>query len=311
MNKNDEILVLGGSGLVGSSIIRKLKSCGYKNIHNPRSSHLNLLSKPDVCSYMAINRPDIVIMAAAKVGGIGANIRSPADFGFINGMMNLNVIDCAYRNQIKKLLFLGSSCIYPRECEQPMKEEYLLTGPCEPTNEMYALSKIYGLKLCEAYNKQYGTNFISCQPCNIYGEGDHFDLENSHVIGSLITKFHQAKMNAIPNVSVWGNGSTKREFLYVDDCADACVFLLENYNESQFLNVGTGEDISIKELANLIKEVVGYTGNIVFDNSKPNGMPRKLLDTTRINKLGWKAKIGLREGIEKTYAWYCKNVKGA
>jgi GDP-L-fucose synthase len=311
MNKNDEILVLGGSGLVGSAIIRDLKRKGYKNVLSPRSTHLNLLSKTDVCAYMATNQPDVVIMAAAKVGGIAANMESPADFGFLNGMMNLNVIDCAYRNGVKKLLFLGSSCIYPRDCKQPMVEEDLMKGPCEPTNEMYALSKIYGLKLCEAYNTQYKTNFISCQPCNIYGEGDHFDLKNSHVMGALINKFHNAKITSASNVVIWGDGTARREFLYVDDCADACTFLLENYNESQFLNVGTGEDISIKDLSNIIKDIVGYEGKLIFDTSKPNGMPRKLLDTTKINNLGWKATTSLEDGIKKTYNWYIKNVQGA
>jgi GDP-L-fucose synthase len=305
--KNDKIFVLGGSGLVGSAIIRNLKQKGYTNIVSPRSSNLNLLDKSDVGSYMADFEPDIVIMAAAKVGGIGANIKYPADFGYINGMMNLNVIDCAYKTGVKKLLFLGSSCIYPRNCPQPMKEESLLQGPFEPTNEMYALSKVLGLKLCEAYNKQYGTNFIAAQPCNIYGEGDNFSPENSHVVAGLIEKFHKAKINNDKSVVMWGTGSAKRELMYVDDCADACVFLLENYDNTQFINVGTGEDISIKDLGEIVKKVVGYEGEIEWDVSKPDGMPRKVLDVTKINTLGWRHNISLYEGIEKTYKWYLNN----
>jgi GDP-L-fucose synthase len=308
--KDKAILILGGSGLVGSAIIRNLKYKGYKDIFYPKSKDLNLLIQDEVCSYMSDLKPDIVVMAAAKVGGIAANIKSPADFGYINGMMNLNVIDCAYKNKVEKLLFLGSSCIYPRECPQPMKEESLLQGPCEPTNEMYALSKIYGIKLCEAYNKQYGTNFISCQPCNIYGEGDHFDLENSHVVGALINKFHKAKMENSPNVVMWGTGSAKRELLYVDDCADACVFLLEKYNDSKFINVGTGHDISIKDLALEIKNIVGYFGDIIWDTTKPDGMPRKVVDVSKINSLGWKANTSLTDGLMKTYNWYLNNIKG-
>lgn len=304
--KNKTVLVFGGSGLVGSAIIRNLKSKGYTDIVAPRSSQLNLLVPSDVCAYVSEVQPETIVMAAAKVGGIAANMREPADFGYVNGMMTLNVINCAFKNKIPKLLYLGSSCIYPRMCQQPMVEESLMQGPCEPTNEMYALSKIYGLKLCEAYNKQYGTNFIAGQPCNIYGQGDHFEGENTHVIGALISKFHKAKINNDPTVTVWGGGTVKREFLYVDDCADACVFLLENYNESQFINIGSGEDLTMRELAETIKEVVGFNGQIVWDINKPEGMPRKVLDVSRINKLGWKHKINLKEGLIKTYEWYCK-----
>lgn len=310
IDKNSTILVLGGNGLVGSAIVRCLKSNGYKDILSPRSSQVNLLNPANVCAYMAEAAPQYVIMAAAKVGGIGANIKSPAQFGYMNGMMNLNVIDCAYKNRVQKLLFLGSSCIYPRECPQPMKEEYLLQGPCEPTNEMYALSKIYGLKLCEAYNKQYNTNFISAQPCNIYGVNDHFDLENSHVVGALINKFHYAKERNDSEVVMWGTGSAKRELLYVDDCAEACVFMLENfdYAKDPFLNVGTGEDISIKDLAYMIKDIVGFNGNITWDATKPDGMPRKVLDVSKINNLGWKHKTSLYDGLVKTYTWYRKEI---
>ena len=307
-SKNDTILVLGGSGLVGGAIIRNLRYKGYKNIFSPRSSQLNLMDKAEVYAYMDDLNPSVVVMAAAKVGGIMANMKAPADFGYINGMLNLNVIDCAYKAKVGKLLFLGSSCIYPRLCPQPMVEESLMQGPCEPTNEMYAISKIYGLKLCEAYNRQYSTNFISCMPCNIYGEGDHFNSENSHVIGALISKFHAVKTSNNTTVTLWGTGTAKREFLYVDDCADACVFLLENYNDSQFVNVGTGEDYTIKELALMIKDVVGYNGEVLWDTTKPDGMPRKVLDTSRINKLGWKYSTNIKDGLQKTYDWFLKGV---
>lgn len=307
-NKTDSILVLGGSGLVGKAIIRNLKLKGYKNVFSPPSRSLNILDKGELFGYMHDLEPKVVIMAAAKVGGIGANIKEPADFGYINGMLNLNVIDCAYKAKVDKMLFLGSSCVYPRLCPQPMVEESLLEGPFEPTNEMYALSKVYGLKLCEAYNKQYGTNFISCMPCNIYGPGDHFNSENSHVVSAMITKFHKAKQENLPSITLWGAGTAKREFLYVDDCADACVFLLENYNESQFVNVGTGTDCTIKELALMIKDIVGYNGDIVWDTSKPDGMPRKVLDTSRINRLGWTHSTNIKEGLQKTYEWYIKGV---
>ena len=306
--KSNTVLVLGGSGLVGSAIIRNLKQKGYTNIVAPRSSQVNLLNTSEVCSYVVEVQPDAIVMAAAKVGGIAANIKAPADFGYMNGMMALNVINCACVCKIKKLLFLGSSCIYPRACPQPMKEESLLQGPFEPTNEMYALAKVYGLKLCEAYNKQYGTNFISCQPCNIYGEGDHFDPETSHVVGGMITKFHKAKINNEESVVLWGDGSARRELLYVDDCADACVFLLENYNESPFINVGTGEDVTIKELALAIKEIIGYNGNIIWDTSKPGGMPRKVLDVSKLNKLGWKHQVDLKVRLTKAYNWYLKTI---
>ena len=307
--KNDTILVFGGSGLVGSAIIRNLKSKGYKNIYSPRSSQVNLLSPSHVCSYISEVDPQYVIMAAAKVGGIQANLNSPADFGYINGMMNLNVINCCHQNRIKKLLFLGSSCIYPRNCPQPMQESSLLQGSFEPSNEMYALAKVFGLKLCEAYNKQYGTNFITAQPCNIYGEGDNFDPNNSHVVAGLINKFHKAKINNEPTLEMWGTGSARRELLYVDDCAEACVFLLENYNDSHFINVGSGEDLTIKELVIMIKDVVGYNGELTWNSNKPDGMPRKVLDVSRINNLGWKHTISLRDGLIKTYDWYLKNRK--
>jgi GDP-L-fucose synthase len=306
--KNDNILVLGGSGLVGSSIIRNLKAKGYSNIHSPRSSTLNLLDKTDVCAYMSEIQPEVVVMCAAKVGGISANIKYPAEFGYINGMMSLNVIDCSYKNRVNKLLYLGSSCIYPRNCPQPMTEDSLLQGQFEPTNEMYALSKVFGLKLCEAYNKQYGTNFITVQPCNIYGVGDNFNPENSHVVAGLIGKFHKAKINNTPSISMWGTGNAKRELMYVDDCAEACTFLLENYNDSQFINVGTGVDITIKELSELVKEIVGYNGELTWDISKPDGMPRRVLNVSKINALGWKHTINIKEGLQKTYEWYLKNV---
>jgi GDP-L-fucose synthase len=294
--------------MLGSSIVRILKMFSYKKIFYPSSKELDLQNKRNLLDFLISNNIEYVFMAAAKVGGIQANINSPADFGYINGIINLNVIDSCKIANIKKLLFIGSSCIYPRECQQPMKEEYLLTGKFEPTNEMYSFSKAYAIKLCEAYNTQYGCNFITAQPCNLYGEGDHFDTENSHVISSLITKFHNAKINGSDKVIVWGDGSPRREFLYVDDCACACLFLMEQYNGHSMINVGTGTDISIYELAQLIKTITGFEGNIEFDTSKPNGMPRKLLDVSRLNSIGWKHTININEGLQKTYEYY-KGIK--
>jgi GDP-L-fucose synthase len=309
MDKQNNIVVFGSSGLVGSAIARNLAIKGYKNIYTPSRKTVNLLNKPEICAYLSENDVGYVFLAAAKVGGIAANMKEPASFGLENGLINLNVIDCCYLTKVKKLLFLGSSCIYPKNCPQPMKEEYLLEGKCEPTNEMYALSKIYGLKLCEAYNKQYGCNFISCQPSNIYGIGDHFDSENSHVVSALISKFHKAKINNDPFITLWGTGSAMRELLYVEDCADACISLMENYNNPQFINIGTGIDISIRDLANMIKGIVGYQGLIQWDSSKPDGMYRKILDVSRIHEFGWKHKTNLQEGLQKTYEWYLGNKK--
>jgi GDP-L-fucose synthase len=248
-----------------------------------------------------------VFLAAAKVGGILANNSFPAEFIYSNIMVQTNVIHSAYRTGVKKLLFLGSSCIYPKHCPQPMKEEYLLTGPLEPTNEPYALAKIAGIRTCQSYNRQYGTNYISVMPTNLYGPNDNFDLETSHVIPALIRKFHEAKIQSNSSVTIWGTGSPRREFLHVDDLADACIFLMNHYDESDMINIGCGEDISIAELALLIKDVVGYTGNIEYNIDKPDGTPQKLLDVSKLKGLGWQPKLSLREGIKKTYEWYCQN----
>ena len=303
MNKSARILVTGAGGLVGSSIIRKLKESGYKQILQYTSKQVDLTDRDATMKTLLSLSPKYIFHCAALVGGIKRNMAQPADFGMKNSEINNNVIRLAHECK-SKLLFLGSSCIYPRECPQPMKEEYLLTGPCEPTNEMYALSKIYGIKLCEAYRKQYRDNFITCQPRNVYGEGDHFDLENAHVVGALINRFHTAKENGDGSVKLWGTGSAKRELLYVDDLASACVHLMETYNDRQMLNIGTGIDYTIKEIAETIKGVIGYTGDIEWDHTKPDGMPRKVVDVTRIHELGWNHTIDLEDGIKKTYQYF-------
>ncbi len=305
MNKSSRILVTGAGGLVGSAIVRKLKESGYKQILQYSSKEVDLTDRNATMESLLSLSPKYIFHSAALVGGIKRNMSQPADFGMNNSEINNNVIRLAYECN-SKLLFLGSSCIYPRECPQPMKEEYLLTGPCEPTNEMYALSKIYGIKLCEAYRKQYGSNFITCQPSNVYGEGDHFDLENAHVVGALINRFHTAKENGVGSVKLWGTGSAKRELLYVDDLASACVHLMETYSDGQMINVGTGVDYTIKEIAEAIRDIVGYSGDIEWDHTKPDGMPRKVVDVTRIHELGWKHTIDLDEGIQKTYDWFLK-----
>jgi len=309
MDKEDLIVVTGGTGLVGSGIVRKLKENGFKNIWYPsRSTGMDLSN--DCCNFISsVKSKDVkyIFHAASLVGGIKRNIDFPADFGMVNSLINNTVIRAAYESDAK-LLFLGSSCIYPRECDQPMKEEYLMTGKCEPTNEMYALSKIYGIKMCQAYRKQYGSNFITCQPSNIYGVGDHFDLENAHVVGAMINRFHEAKILDKSDVTLWGTGSAQRELLYVDDVADACVFLMENYNDDGLINVGTGEDVTIKQLAEMIREVVGFAGEIKWDDTKPDGMPKKLLEVSRIHEMGWQHKTSLKEGLIKTYNWYLENV---
>jgi GDP-L-fucose synthase len=258
-------------------------------------------------SFFEEQRPEYVFLAAAKVGGIWANNSFPAEFIYSNIMVQTNVIHSAYRTGVKKLLFLGSSCIYPKHCPQPMKEEYLLTGPLEPTNEPYALAKIAGIRACQSYNRQYGTNYISVMPTNLYGPNDNFDLETSHALPALIRKFHEAKIKSNSSVTIWGTGLPRREFLHVDDLADACIFLMNHYDESDIINVGCGEDISIAELALLVKGVVGYTGDIEYDIEKPDGTPRKLLDVSRLRDLGWQPKLSLEEGIKKTYEWYCQN----
>ncbi len=306
MNKSSKIYVAGHRGLVGSAILRKLESDGYRNIICRNSGELNLTVQAGVNAFFEKERPEYVFVAAAKVGGIYANNTYPADFIYINLMIEANIINASYLYGAKKLLFLGSSCIYPRECPQPMKEEHLLSGYLEPTNEPYAVAKIAGIKICQSFNRQYGTNYISVMPTNLYGINDNFDLKDSHVLAALIRKFHDAKEAGEPSVEIWGTGAPVREFLFVDDLADACVFLMEKYNGSEIINIGTGKGITIKELAELIKDITGYSGELVFDRSKPDGMLRKVLDVSRLNALGWKAKTGLRQGIERTYEWYVK-----
>ena len=304
MNIKDKIYVAGHNGLVGSSIKRRLERDGYNNIICRSSSELDLRRQDAVEIFFERERPDYVLLAAAKVGGIAANNTFPAQFIYENIMIEANVINAAYIYKVKKLLFLGSSCIYPKFAEQPIKEEYLLDGKLEPTNEPYAIAKIAGIKMCESYNRQYGTNFISVMPTNLYGPNDNFNLETSHVLPALIRKFHEAKAENRSHVVLWGTGKVSREFLYVDDLADAAVYLMNTYDSSGIVNIGAGEDLTIQELANIIKEVVGYKGEIVYDTTKPDGTPRKLLDTSKLNSLGWKAKTSLKQGIELTYDWW-------
>ena len=308
MDINAKVYVAGHNGLVGSAIVRSLKAKGYHNLVLRSSRELDLRQQQAVDDFFAQEKPDYVFLSAAKVGGIQANNIYRAEFLYDNLMIESNIIHSAYRHKVQKLLFLGSSCIYPKLCSQPMKEEYLLTGFLEPTNEPYAIAKIAGLKLCENYCRQYGVNFISAMPTNLYGINDNFDLANSHVLPALMRKFHEAKINHASTVTVWGTGTPLREFLYVDDLADALLFLMQNYNETEFVNVGTGEEVSIKELALTMKAVVGFEGELVFDTTKPDGTPRKLLDVARLKAAGWQATTDLKTGIEKTYAWFLENV---
>ena len=304
MDKNAKIYIAGHRGLVGSAIVRKLQSLGYTNFLTRTSRELDLRSQAAVAEFFEQEKPDYVFLAAAKVGGIMANSTYGAEFIYDNIMIQTNIIHNSYKNGVKKLLFLGSSCIYPKFAPQPMKEEYLLTGELEPTNEPYAIAKITGIKMCQAYNRQYGTNYISVMPTNLYGPNDNFDLETSHVLPAMIRKFHEAKVNNSPEVVLWGTGSPKREFLHVDDLADACIFLMNNYTDPGIVNIGTGEDLTIKELAEMIKDIVGFEGKITWDSSKPDGTPRKLLDVSRLNRLGWKVKIEFEEGIYSVYEWF-------
>ncbi|WP_163182727.1 GDP-L-fucose synthase [Neobacillus sedimentimangrovi] len=307
MNKDSKIYVAGHRGLVGSAIVRKLEEKGYTNVVFRTSKELDLRDKYAVDNFFAEEKPEFVFLAAAKVGGIVANNEYPADFIRDNLLIQTNIIDAAYCTNVKKLLFLGSTCIYPKMAPQPLKEEYLLTGELEPTNEPYAIAKIAGIKMCQSYNRQYGTQYISVMPTNLYGPNDNFDLHTSHVLPALIRKFHEAKENKAPFVEVWGTGTPRREFLYSDDLADACIYLMNNYSGNEIVNIGVGEDIAIKDLAKKIKAVVGYTGEIQFDTTKPDGTPRKLVDVTKLNSLGWKAKISLDEGLKKAYQWYLEN----
>ncbi len=301
MRKAANIFVAGHRGMVGSAIVRKLRQEGYENIITRKSSELDLRDQQAVAEFFETEKPDYVFLAAAKVGGIHANNIYRAEFLRDNLAIQLNVIHQAYLNKVEKLLFLGSSCIYPKFAPQPMQEEHLLTGTLEPTNEPYAIAKITGIKMCEAYRDQYGCNFISCMPTNLYGPNDNYDLQNSHVLPALIRKFHEAKEAGRATVEIWGDGSPLREFMHVDDLADACIYLMDEYNEKGFVNVGVGTDVSIKEVALTIKEVVGFEGELDFDTSKPTGTPRKLMDVSRLKAAGFEAKIELREGIESVY----------
>lgn len=301
MEKNAKIFVAGHRGMVGSALLRKLEQLGYRNILARSSRELDLKNQQQVFSFFEKEKPDYVFMAAARVGGINANNTYRAEFIYDNLMIESNIIHASYLNKVKKLLFLGSSCIYPRMAPQPLKETYLLTGVLEYTNEPYAIAKIAGIKLCENYRLQYGCNFISVMPTNLYGPNDNYDLSKSHVLPALLRKIHTAKIKGIPTVDVWGSGTPLREFLHVDDLADACLFLMEQYNEPELINIGTGTDISIKDLVLLIMKIAGYTGEIKFDSAKPDGTPRKLMDVTKLMALGWKPKITLEEGIAMVY----------
>ncbi|WP_319586137.1 GDP-L-fucose synthase [uncultured Desulfobulbus sp.] len=304
MRKDGKIFVAGHRGLVGSAILRRLIADGYTNTIHRAHHELDLTIQADVDLFFDVEKPDYVFLSAAKVGGIKANSTFPADFIRDNLLIQTNVIDAAYRNGVEKLMFLGSSCIYPRMAPQPIKEEYLMTGPLESTNDAYAIAKIAGMKMCDAYKFQYGFNTVSLMPTNLYGPGDNFDLENSHVMPALIRRFYEAKLNGASEIVIWGTGTPMREFLHVDDLASAAVHVMETYSGDSFLNVGTGEDITIRELAEMIADVVDYRGQIVFDSTKPDGTPRKLLDVLRIKALGWSPQIGLRDGIASAFEWY-------
>jgi GDP-L-fucose synthase len=304
MNKDARIFVAGHRGMVGSAIVRALQREGYSNLLLRASAELDLMDQQAVNSFFHTDKPEYVFLAAAKVGGIHANNTYRAEFLYNNIMIEANVVHASYVSGVKKLLFLGSSCIYPKLAPQPLREESLLTGLLEPTNEPYAIAKIAGIKMCEAYRAQYGCNFISAMPTNLYGPNDNYDLQNSHVMPALIRKFHAAKLEGAPSVEVWGTGSPLREFLHVDDLADACLFLMRNYDDELFVNVGTGSDLNIRELAGMIKEVTGYEGELRWDTSKPDGTPRKLMDVSRLHAMGWKHRIALRDGIEQVYREY-------
>ncbi|MCH5275134.1 MAG: GDP-L-fucose synthase [Lachnospiraceae bacterium] len=311
MEKTDKIYVAGHRGLVGSAIVRRLKEKGYSDLVMRTHGELDLTEQAAVRAFFEKERPDIVILAAAKVGGIHANSIAPAEFAYENMQIQCNVIKCAHDYQVKKLLFLGSTCIYPRMAPQPIAEEALLGGPLEETNEAYAIAKIAGLKMCQYFKRQYGDNFISCMPTNLYGPEDNYDLKGSHVMPAMIRKFHDAKIANAPYVELWGTGAPLREFLYVDDMADACVFLLENYDGEQHVNIGTGQEISIKELAETVRQVVGFAGEIRWNSNMPDGTPRKLTDVNRLHVLGWTHRVQLQEGIRLAYDWFCKNVEKA
>ncbi len=308
MNKSAKIFVAGHRGMVGSAIVRTLKSMGFENLLLKTSKELDLRNQHSVNEFFKTVHPDYVFLAAAKVGGIKANSTYPAEFLYDNLMIQNNVIHSSYLHKVTKLLFLGSSCIYPKMAPQPLKEEYLLTGPLEPTNDAYAIAKIAGIKMCEAYRTQYGCNFISAMPTNLYGPNDNYDLQNSHVLPALIRKFHEAKEQGKATVEIWGTGTPKREFLHVDDLAEACIFLMERYNDMLFINIGSGSDIDIKSLALMIKNIVDFSGSLHFDSTKPDGTPRKLMDSSKLASLGFEPKIGLKEGITKVYQDFVSNM---
>lgn len=311
MNKTDKIYVAGHRGLVGSAIVRSLQKKGYENIIGRTHSELDLTCQQAVRDFFEAERPEVVVLAAAKVGGIHANETAPAEFAYENMQIQCNVIKCAHDFGVKKLLFLGSTCIYPRMAPQPIPEDALLTGPLETTNEAYAIAKIAGLEMCKFYKKQYGDDFISCMPTNLYGPHDNYDLSGSHVMPAMIRKFHEAKLSGAPRVELWGTGAPLREFLYVDDMADACVFLLEHYSGEQHVNIGTGKEVTIKELAELVKRITGYEGEIFWNSAMPDGTPRKLTDVSKLHGLGWKHKVELEEGVRLAYDWFRENVDEA
>ena len=306
MEKESKIYVAGHRGMVGSAIVRKLTSLGYTNLLTRTSAELDLRNQQQVADFFEVEKPEYVFLAAAKVGGIVANNTYRADFLYENLAIQNNIIHNSYLNKVKKLMFLGSSCIYPKLALQPLKESYLLSGYLEPTNEPYAIAKIAGIKMCEAYRAQYGCNFISVMPTNLYGTNDNYDLVNSHVLPAMIRKFHEAKEKSAPEMTLWGTGSPMREFLHADDLAEACLFLMENYNESELVNIGTGEDVTIKNLAALVKQIVGFKGEIIWDTSKPDGTPRKLMDVSKLHGLGWHHKIALEDGIKLAYQDFLK-----
>ncbi|MDD3369191.1 MAG: GDP-L-fucose synthase [Lachnospiraceae bacterium] len=311
MSKNDKIYVAGHHGLVGSAIVRNLEAKGYTNVFGKSHKELDLLNQQAVRDFFEKEKPDVVVLAAAKVGGINANNVAPADFAYENMQIQCNVIKCCHDFKVKKLLFLGSSCIYPKLAPQPIPEDALLTGMLEPTNEGYAIAKISGMQMCKYFKRQYKDDFISCMPTNLYGPYDNYDLQGSHVLPAMIRKFHEAKKNNAPMVELWGTGSPLREFLYVDDMADACVFLLENYDGEQHVNIGTGVEVTIKQLAELVQKTVGYTGEIFWNSNMPDGTPRKLCDVSKLHSLGWTHKVDLEEGVKLAYDWFKENVEQA
>jgi len=304
MQKDEKVFVAGHEGMIGSAILRRLEEGGFSSVITGSPAELDLTDQGMVAEFFMAEKPDYVFLASAKVGGILANSRYPAEFIYTNLVSQTNVINSAWKSGVKKLLFLGSSCSYPKDCPQPMKEDYLLSGKLEPTSEPYAIAKIAGIRMCQSYNRQYGTEYISAIPADVYGSDDDFNPETGHVLPALISKMHHAKINNEVEVAIWGTGSPRREALHVDDLADACIFLMNNYDESELINIGSGEDISVREMAQVVKDATGFKGNIIFDESKPDGMLRKLLDVSRMKKLGWSPKISLKEGIRQTYQWY-------